>query len=126
AERMFTPYPELDAVLDDLVGSARDILGETFVGAYLQGSFALGAGDMESDCDFVVATAVPPSGRAEAELRRLHDEIPTRAGHWTKHLEGSYADVRALRDLAGLGVPWLYCDHGHRELIWDTHCNSLH
>jgi len=23
-------------------------------------------------------------------------------------------------------VPWLFCDHGHRELVWDTHCNSLH
>jgi hypothetical protein len=24
------------------------------------------------------------------------------------------------------GVRWLFCDHGHRELIWDTHCNSAH
>lgn len=123
---MFTPYDELDAVLADLTGSVRDILGDTFVGAYLQGSFALGAGDPHSDCDFIVATTELPSGRAESELRRLHDEIPTRAGYWSANLEGSYADTTSLRGVDGLGVPWLFCDHGHRELIWDTHCNTPH
>lgn len=123
---MVTQFAELDAVLADLVGSARDILGDTFVGAYVQGSFALGAGDIHSDCDFVVATTSPPSGAAEAELRRLHDGIPTRPGHWVHDLEGSYADVGSLRSADGLGVPWLFCNHGHRELVWDTHCNTLH
>lgn len=40
---MYTPYAELDQVLIDLVASAREILGDTYVGAYVQGSFALGA-----------------------------------------------------------------------------------
>jgi hypothetical protein len=123
---MLTPFTELDAVLTDLTVSVRDILGDSFVGLYLQGSFALGAGDPQSDCDFIVATTTRPSGPVETELRRLHDEIPTRPGSWTRHLEGSYADVGSLRGLAGLGVPWLFCDHGHRELIWDTHCNTPH
>lgn len=123
---MLTPFAELDAVLADLTGTARDILGDTFVGAYLQGSFALGAGDENSDCDFIIAATTLPSGRIEAGLRRLHDDIPTRAGFWTKHLEGSYADTASMRSVDGLGVPWLFCDHGHRELIWDTHCNSAH
>jgi hypothetical protein len=123
---MLTPFAELDAVLADFTRSVRDILGETFVGAYLQGSFALHAGDLNSDCDFVVATTTLPSGRVEAELRRLHDGIPTRAGFWTRHLEGSYADITSLRTVDGLGIAWLFCDHGHRELTWDTHCNSAH
>jgi hypothetical protein len=123
---MLTNFHELDTVLAGLTGSVSDILGDTFVGAYMQGSFALGAGDINSDCDFIIATTRLPSGSTEAELRRLHDEIPTRPGFWTKHLEGSYADVTSLRGIEGLGVPWLFCDHGHRELIWDTHCNSLH
>lgn len=71
-------------------------------------------------------TTALPSGQIEAELRRLHDDIPTRAGFWTEHLEGSYADTTSLRSVDGLGVPWLFCDHGHRALIWDTHCNSAH
>lgn len=123
---MYTPYQELNEVLTGLVGAARDILAEEFVGAYLQGSFALGAGDDKSDCDFIIATTTLPSGSTEQALRDLHDEIPTRPGHWTKHLEGSYADVVSLRSSSGLGTPWLFCDHGHRELTWDTHCNSLH
>lgn len=121
---MLTPYPDLDAALATFVGEVRGILGETFVGAYLQGSFALGAGDETSDCDFIVATTEAPRGSREDALRRLHDGIPLRDGFWNGHLEGSYAPVASLR------VPnddeWLYCDHGHRELIWSTHCNSLH
>jgi len=123
---LFTQFDELDALLVDLTGSVRDILGDTFVGAYVQGSFALGAGDINSDCDFIVATTTPPSGPAETRLRRLHDGIPTRPGFWTTHLEGSYADTTSLRGVDGLGVRWLFCAHGHRELTWDTHCNSLH
>lgn len=123
---VLTPFQELDAVLTDLSQSTRDILGDTYVGMYVQGSFALGAGDLNSDCDFIIATTVPPAGTSERRLRELHDEIPTRQGFWTKHLEGSYADVTSLRGIDGLGTPWLFCDHGHRELIWDTHCNTLH
>ncbi|MEV0678971.1 aminoglycoside adenylyltransferase domain-containing protein [Actinosynnema sp. NPDC050436] len=123
---MFTPYAELDALLADLVRSARRILGDTYVGAYLQGSFALGAGDLHSDCDFVIVTTTRPSGAAEAGLRALHDEIPTREGFWAGEIEGSYADTASLRTVAGLGVPWLYCDRGHRVLVNDTHCNTPH
>ena len=104
---MLTPFDELDAVLTDLTASVRGILGDTFVGAYVQGSFALGGGDVNSDCDIIVATTVAPSGSAEAALRRLHDEIPTRTGFWTKELELSYADIQSLRTADGLGVPWL-------------------
>lgn len=123
---MITPFPELDRVLLDLDDAVRDVLGGTYVGCYLQGSFALGAGDLESDADFVVVTTEPPSGDALAGLRRLHDELPTRPGTWSTDIEGSYADAESLRTLAGLGVPWLFCDRGHRELIWDTHCNTPH
>jgi hypothetical protein len=123
---MFTPYEELDALLIDLTRSVRDILGDTFVGMYVQGSFALGAGDLHSDCDFVVAATRLPHGRTEAALRRLHDGIPLRPGHWPKDLEGSYADTTSLRDVGGLGTPWLFNDHGHRDLVRDTHCNSAH
>src|SRR3989442_1294010 len=51
-----TPYPELNGVLRDLVNSMREALGPDFVGAYLQGSFAVGDFDEHSDCDFIVAT----------------------------------------------------------------------
>lgn len=49
-----TPYPELNQVLDELVSRIEQILGSSFVGAYLQGSFAVGDFDRHSDVDFIV------------------------------------------------------------------------
>lgn len=121
-----TPFPDLDAVLADLRRSARIILGTTYIGTYLQGSFALGAGDAQSDADFVVVVEVKPTHGAEDRLRQLHSDIPTRPGIWNRNIEGSYADAVALWSGAGLGVPWLFNGHGQRTLEWDTHCNNLY
>jgi hypothetical protein len=120
----FTPYDELNRLLVELTAAAREILGDSFVGAYLQGSFALGDADLFSDCDFLIPVHRPITPDQETALRALHDEIPTRAGFWTKHLEGSYPVIQELRSLDGLGRDWLYIDHGWREMQWSTHCNT--
>src|SRR2546425_12563787 len=52
-----TPYAALNVVLDTFVGRARELLADNFIGAYLQGSFALGDLDEKSDVDFVIAVA---------------------------------------------------------------------
>ena len=57
-------------------GPLAAILGANLAGAYVQGSFALGAGDLHSDCDFLVATHEPTTAEQEDALRALHDEIP--------------------------------------------------
>lgn len=119
-----TRYAELNGVLHDLVTGAQDALGGSFVGAYLQGSFALGAGDLHSDCDFVVVVSERPDAVQEAALRALHRELPHREGHWTRHLEGSYAVADDLRTVAGLGQEWLFVDHGWDEMQWSDHCNK--
>jgi hypothetical protein len=123
---MITPFPELDAVLTRLTAAARAILREHYVGSYLQGSFALGAGAAQSDADVIVVTTLPPSGEVEARLRRLHADLPTWPGPWALNVEGSYADAASLRTAEGLGVPWLFVDRGHREMEWSEHCNTLH
>jgi hypothetical protein len=74
---VFTQFDELDALLVDLTGSVRDILGDTFVGSHVQGSFALGPADINSDCDFIVATTTLPSGPAE----RGYADCTTRSRH---------------------------------------------
>jgi hypothetical protein len=122
----WTQFPDLDEVLRGLLDDVRRILGEDFVGMYLQGSFALRAGDAYSDADFLVVTRTLPSGDAEQQLRQLHDEIPTRPGIWNRNIEGSYADAASLKTAAGMGTQWLFNDHGHRTLRWDDHCNNLH
>ena len=103
---------------------ATSILGESFVGAYLVGGFALGGGDLQSDCDFVVVTEGRVMAEQERELRELHGEIPTRPGHWPHDLEGSYAPRADLATLATLDRQWLYVNRGAREMEWSTHCNT--
>ena len=119
-----TRYAELNGVLHDLVTGAQAALGESFVGAYLQGSFALGAGDQHSDCDFLVVVRERPDEAQEAALRALHRDLPHRAGSWYQHLEGSYAVADDLRTMDGLGRAWLYADHGWDQLVWSDHCNQ--
>jgi Domain of unknown function (DUF4111) len=119
-----TAFPELNHLLGELTERAADLLGDNFVGAYLQGSFAVGDADIHSDCDFLIPVHGPIIREQEAGLRALHDEIPTRPGHWPRHLEGSYPDKDELRTLNGLGRSWLYIDHGWREMQWSTHCNT--
>jgi predicted nucleotidyltransferase len=120
-----TEFAELNEVLGGLVEDAKRILGRDFVGAYLGGSFALGDADANSDCDFISVMRRQPNAEQEAGLRRLHDEIPTRPGHWTKHLEGSYAVLDDLRSSDGMGRKWLFISHGHRQMEWSAHCNRV-
>jgi hypothetical protein len=119
----WTPYADLDELLEELLGHWQRILGDDLAGAWVQGSFALGAGDLESDCDWIVATHGPPNDEQVAALRELHEEIPTREGHWPHDLEGSYAPLRELTSVDHLGREWLFNNHGHRTLEWDDHCN---
>src|SRR5438093_4343904 len=119
-----TAFAELNELLAELVARDKSILGENFVGAYVTGSFALGAGDLHSDCDFLVVTQERVTAEQEQALRELHDELPTRSQHWAKHLEGSYAPRAQLETLSTLDERWLYVDHGWREMQWSTHCNT--
>jgi Domain of unknown function (DUF4111) len=121
-----TQFAELNELLGQMVLRIKAILGDNFVGAYLQGSFALGDADMYSDCDFLIVTRTALTPAQEASLRTLHADIRTQPGHWANHLEGSYAPQAELRGLSGLGAKWLFVDQGHSgsEMEWSTHCNT--
>src|SRR5438874_13306026 len=51
-----TPFDDLNQLLVELVAGAKEALGDSFCGAYLQGSFAVGDADAHSDVDFIVVT----------------------------------------------------------------------
>ena len=119
----WTPYADLDDLIEELLGHWRRILGDGLAGAWIQGSFALGGGDRYSDCDWIVATQKTLTEEQLAALRSIHDEIPTREGHWPHDLEGSYAPFDELASVEHLGRRWLFNDHGHRTLEWSDHCN---
>jgi predicted nucleotidyltransferase len=69
----FTPPPtrfaDLNELLEEFVDRVASILRGNFVGVYLTGSFALGAGDLHSDCDFLVVTVDRVTAEQESSLR---------------------------------------------------------
>lgn len=117
-----TRFPELDELLRVLVGEQRRILGDAFVGAYLHGSFALGAGDEWSDVDFLCVVTRDPDEREQAQLVSVHEQLFDSGVEWGKHLEGSYPPRDELRRKTD--DRWFYFDHGSTAPAWDAHCNQ--
>src|SRR5262245_25029031 len=93
-----TPYPELNAVLAHLLGEVRALLGDNFIGAYLQGSFAVGDHTEGSDCDFIVVARRDITPKELPAFQAMHaaiHELPH--PRWRNALEGSYAPAAILR-----------------------------
>ncbi|MEO7910410.1 MAG: aminoglycoside adenylyltransferase domain-containing protein [Roseiflexaceae bacterium] len=120
-----TPYPQLNVVLQELVTSIQAILGETFVAACLQGSFAVGDFDRDSDADFVIVIKQELSDEQVRALQIMHERVYNLDCAWAQHLEGSYFPKDVLRHADRRNQPLWYLDHGSRSLIRSTHCNTL-
>lgn len=119
-----TPYPELNTVLEELVKRTKAILGNNFVGMYLQGSFALGDFDEHSDVDYIAVIKDELTPEQVNALQIMHDEVYQLDSEWAKHLEGSYFPKEILRDPTKEGLDLWYLDHGARSLILSDHCNT--
>lgn len=145
-----TPFNELNQVLGFWLDGVTESLGDNLVGAYLQGSFALGGFTAKSDADFIVVMERDLSADEFADLSRLHKKIHKLPFlTWRNSLEGSYVP-RALferltftprdppgeprdadwRDpgLAGQSArayPFWYLDHGSDVLVRSEHDNNL-
>ena len=120
-----TPYAELNTVLHELVAGIRQAVGDNFIGAYLQGSFAVGDFDQHSDADYVIAIRNELSEDEVAQLQRVHERIYELESEWARHLEGSYFPATILRNGERCGEPLWYLDHGRNRLIRSDHCNTL-
>jgi len=120
-----TPYPELNSVLADLVTSVTRALGEAFVSACLQGSFAVGDFDRHSDVDFVIVVAAELTDGQVNALQAIHRRLYGLPSVWAQHLEGSYFPAAILRSYDQCSTPLWYLDHGSQTLVRSTHCNTL-
>lgn len=120
-----TPYPDLNEVLAELVTSIKAILGSNFVGAYLQGSFAVGGFDEHSDCDFIIVINEELTDEQVSSLQFMHGRIFDIDPGWPQHLEGSYFPRDMLKDYHLAGKELWYLDNGSRALIRDDHCNTV-
>ena len=119
-----TPIPELNRLLCELTDGIQAALGESFVAAVLQGSFAVGDFDEHSDADFIVAARDRLTDAQVGALQTLHGRIRDLPNPWAAHLEGSYFPVEVLRTCARRLEPLWYLDHGHRVMVPGTHCNT--
>src|SRR5882762_8770170 len=120
-----TPYLELNSVLEDLVTSVRGALGEGFVSACLQGSFAIGGFDRHSDVDFVIVVADELTDGQVDALQAIHRRLHGLPSAWAQHLEGSYFPKAILRNYDQCSTPLWYLDHGSHSLVRSDHCNTL-
>jgi predicted nucleotidyltransferase len=120
-----TPDPELNAVLSELVTSIRGILQDNFIAAYLQGSFAVGDWDQDSDIDFLVAIDHEIPETDLQALQTMHARIYNLEIGWAKYLEGSYFPRELLKRADPSRAPLLYLDNSHDQLIRSDHDNSL-
>lgn len=119
-----TRFPELNAVLDELASGAREALADNFVGAYLQGSFAVGDADEHSDVDYLVVVEREVNEEERRELQALQERLSALETPWAQHLEGSYVPRDQLRRVDPDHRPWFYFDNGSTEPEWDNHDNT--
>lgn len=124
-----TPYPEVNALIHELLGRVRAILGGDFVGMYLDGSLTSGDFDEDSDIDFVVVTEDEISDETFTALFNMHEALAKIDSVWAIQLEGSYVARHAMRRCdpgdppypnleRGLGERLKLVRHGE---IWDIH-----
>jgi len=96
-ENSFTSHAEVNSLLSILLEEVQAVLGEQFIGMYLDGSLASGDFDADSDIDFVVVTREDIAGELFLRLQAMHDRIALLDSAWAIQLEGSYVSQHAIR-----------------------------
>ncbi|MCX6078737.1 MAG: DUF4111 domain-containing protein [Chloroflexi bacterium] len=92
-----TPYPQVNAILHELLHEVQQILGKHLLGMYLEGSLASTGFDQDSDIDFVVVTDQDVSEADYLALQIMHGRINQIDSYWAINLEGSYISQSAIR-----------------------------
>jgi predicted nucleotidyltransferase len=129
----FTSHAEVDSLLAILLEEVQAVLGEQFIGMYLDGSLASGDFDAASDIDFVVVTREDITGELFLRLQAMHDRIAALDSPWAIQLEGSYVSLPAIRRYdpehalhpnieRGLGERLKWVDHNEP---WNVHRSVL-
>lgn len=120
-----TPNPELNDVLYEFVKSVQEILKDNFVSAYLQGSFAVGGWDNDSDVDFTIVGENDISDTDLQALQFMHARIYNLESKWAKHLEGSYFPKNILKIGSYANKRLWYLNNTSDKLALSNHDNTL-
>jgi len=134
-QERLTPYSELDVVLKDHGQRIRDVLGDNFVGLYLNGSLAIGDFDLTSDVDFIVVIKDDLSEKQVKDIQEAHLQTYGQDNRWVRRMEYSFFPEQVLRqktapfkysDYDALEDRKLwYFDNGRKTIKRSEHDNSL-
>lgn len=143
-----TPIPILNQVINTLVEKVKNQLGDNFVGAYLQGSFATGDFTGYSDADILIVTKEDISSDKIGAFQDLHKKMFNKLPKpWSQRIELSYAPINIIREYSktprdpadfrrssdwrdpSTGVPptvypFWYLDNGSDSLVRSEHDNT--
>src|SRR5258708_1595659 len=112
-----TSYPDVNALLSELLDGARAILGKQSVGMMLYGSLANGNFDEASDVDVLVVTEGELSSEIFAALDSMHQHIAVGESRWAVQLEVSYIPLAALRRYDPEHALHTHLDRGGEERL---------
>ncbi|MBA3822543.1 MAG: DUF4111 domain-containing protein [Ktedonobacterales bacterium] len=94
-----TPYPEVNAVVHELLTAIQAILGAQLQGVYLVGSLALGDfRPQNSDLGLIMVTVGTLSDEAVTMLRDLHRRFDQSGSPWVAHVDAVYIPQDVLRE----------------------------
>jgi predicted nucleotidyltransferase len=123
----FTPDPEIDWLLKNLLDQMHQILGKNLVGLYLYGSLVTGDFDPEiSDIDLLAVVSSDVDQGQFERLHAMHDDLEARSPRWKDRIEVQYVSIHALRTfrtersrIAAIspGEPFHFKDAGREWLI---------
>lgn len=93
-----TPYPDINALLAELLADIQATLGKRLIGLYLYGSLVWGDfNEAVSDIDLLAATAFDLTGQDAARVRQMHDAFARRHPRWDGRIEVQYFSRLGLK-----------------------------
>ncbi len=120
--KQYTPYDDVNIILDRLLTDVKGILKEQFIGMYLFGSLANGGFDQSSDVDVLIVTKAEILDSRFSTLHSMHERIAVSDSRWATQLEISYIPQNALRRFNQSNITHPHLDRGNGEqLHWMKH-----
>ncbi len=113
-DRQLTSCECVNRIVERLLGIARRILGDNFVGAYLHGSLAVGDFNPQtSDVDFLLVVREPLDDTTIHALREMHQRLIEFDPNWGARLEGSFLPIAFLQSADPPTAPRPYTNGRH-------------
>lgn len=93
-----TPYPGINALLDELLTGIQQIFGKNLLAVYLHGSLVIGDFDLEcSDLDLVVILTDTVNAGQFQTLNQMHESFLTTHPLWYGRLDIDYVSATAMQ-----------------------------